>query len=86
MWLLAVLLLICVVLAIIGAVKLNKKGTVSGTLLVIAAVLSAMTIYGIIAAICFVISGIFAFVSDKRSILQDKEEIKDSSEEYDLGL
>ncbi len=91
-WVLALLLGTCVALGIIGAVKINGKGLTAGILHMIAAVLCAVTVYGFPAAVCFLLSGIFAFVTDKRASL-DPAPVKfnyldddDESEEFDMGM
>ncbi len=83
-WVLASALFISVLLGIVGASMLCRKGAVSGVLLVSAAVLSAVTVCGIISAVCFALGGIFAFVSDKRE--GPAETRDDDSEEYDMGI
>ncbi len=91
-WVLALLLGTCVVLGIIGAVKMNGHRLTAGILHMIAAVLCAVTVYGFPAAVCFLLSGIFAFVTDKRASL-DPAPVKfnyldddDESEEFDMGM
>ena len=90
-WLFALILGACTVLGIAGAAKARTKGMTAGILLVIAAVLCAVTIYGFLAAVFYLVAGIFAFVSVKHSpnpapatfnYLDDDNE----SEEFDMGI
>ena len=89
---LAVLLGICVIMGVIASVKINKKGITAGILLVISAVVCALTVYGILAAVCFLLAGIFSFVADKQSYLNPVPTVPfnyaedDDPEEYDMGI
>jgi hypothetical protein len=85
-WVLASALFISVFLGTVGSVMLCKRGTLSGILLVTAAVLSAVTVCGVLAAVCYTIGGIFAFVSDKRSLLKHEDPQSDDSNDYDMGI
>ena len=84
-WVLAFMLFMSAVLGAVGAAILSRKGTVSGTMLVIASVFSAVTVCGALSAVCFALSGIFAFVSDKRCALKAVAS-DDESEDYDMGI
>ncbi len=85
-WVLSSLLFASVLLGAVGAAMLSKKGAASGVLLVAAAVLSAATVCGILAAICYAISCTFAFVSDKRSALSAQTSEDDKPEDFDMGI
>lgn len=85
-WILAAALFISAVLGAIGAATLCKKGAVSGSLFVFAAVLSAVTVVGILTAFCDAVGSIFAFISDKRHLQGLNETQNDDSDEYDMGI
>ena len=90
-WVFALILVTCTVLGIAGAAKARTKGMTAGILLVIAAVLCAVTIYGFLAAVFYLLAGIFAFVSDKHSLIPapatfNYQEDDDETEEFDMGI
>ena len=84
-WVLASALFLSLILGAIGSALFCKKGTVSGTLLIAACMLSAVTVCGIVSAVLFALSGIFAFVSDKRTALCPQAAEADS-DDYDMGI
>lgn len=84
-WVLASALFASLLLGAIGSVLFCKKGAVSGTLLITACVLSAATVCGMLSAVLFALSGVFAFVSDKRTAMHP-EAAKVDSEAYDMGI
>lgn len=90
MWILALLLVVSMGLGIAGAVLIGKRGVTAGILLVVATLISAITVYAILAAVCFAISGIFAFMWDRRALLNpvtaDAAPIEDDGEPCDMGI
>lgn len=85
-WVLSSVLFLSLVLGSVGAARLCKKGAASGVLFVAAAVLSAVSVCGIISAICYALGAIFAFVSDKRSALSTESSDEDDSQDFDMGI
>ena len=85
-WVLSSVLFVSLLLGLIGAALLCKKGAVSGVLLVAAAVLSAVSVCGIVSAICYALGAIFAFVSDKRCTLSAQSSEDNDSQDFDMGI